>query len=621
MYMILSTYCSSGLWPFATVGWPHEINDTGKVGGSGSLQKYFPATLLETGHDILFFWVARMVMMSIELTGQVPFSTVYLHGLVTDSKGQKMSKTKGNVIDPVEVISEYGTDVLRFSLITASSTTHDIALSPKHFDITKTFVTKVWNMGKFMEHMLMSAPVVATANSASEEGSESESVKPPLGSLSLREQGLLVEQAHRYLSALSPGLSDTDSVDSIAALSEHMSLTDRVMLLKVHSLVRLVTQALLDTPPGSKAGAYRSPEDMASDLISARHDGVDNRSSGSDSAYYSPQVSEAARAVYDFMWGEYAAWYIETNKLQLSEAARVGDVQRRNTAIVVNSYIWQLCLQMLHPFAPFITESLWISLLRKRTAQSELDDTTSSAFGSIMLSQWPGVKLDSSYTPRSDVCNRIVPLLPCEYPSVCAGPATNEAESQLLDDYSVFQSVVRAVRNIKAEHKVDPNRRVPGVLVYFPPENQQGDMHSAVVDTADDISNRLFGVLLREKQMIGGLVKSDSLQFTLQKVPDLKQVDYTQAIAERGVIVYVPLESLKQSVQKSGTGNTSVAAALSEKESLRLEKQKQKLMTQIAQLEERLSPTHPYFLKAKPSNIEQTRAQLAKAQAELDSFR
>jgi len=116
------------------VGWPHELAEPG---GGENLKRFFPATLLETGHDILFFWVARMVMLSVELTGQIPFHTVYLHGLVTDAKGQKMSKTKGNVIDPVQVIEEYGTDVLRFSLITASSTTHDIALSPKHFDITK----------------------------------------------------------------------------------------------------------------------------------------------------------------------------------------------------------------------------------------------------------------------------------------------------------------------------------------------------------------------------------------------------------------------------------------------------------------------------------------------------
>ena len=123
--------CSSGIWPFATVGWPT------KTSADDPYSRFYPADLLETGHDILFFWVARMVMMGVELTGKVPFKTIFLHGLVTDANGMKMSKTKGNVIDPISIIDEYGADVLRFSLITASTAMSDIAISPGHFDITK----------------------------------------------------------------------------------------------------------------------------------------------------------------------------------------------------------------------------------------------------------------------------------------------------------------------------------------------------------------------------------------------------------------------------------------------------------------------------------------------------
>jgi len=102
---VLDTWFSSGLWPFSTLGWPGE--------GAGDLKKYYPTTVLETGHDILFFWVARMIMMGIEFTGQPPFQTVFLHGLVRDEKGRKMSKSLGNVVDPVDTIAEYGCDALR----------------------------------------------------------------------------------------------------------------------------------------------------------------------------------------------------------------------------------------------------------------------------------------------------------------------------------------------------------------------------------------------------------------------------------------------------------------------------------------------------------------------------
>jgi valyl-tRNA synthetase len=105
---VLDTWFSSGLWPFATVGWPHAENDP-----KSDLARFYPASCLETGYDILFFWVARMVMMGLELTDKAPFHTIYMHGLVRDGQGQKMSKTKGNVIDPLEVVDQYGSDALR----------------------------------------------------------------------------------------------------------------------------------------------------------------------------------------------------------------------------------------------------------------------------------------------------------------------------------------------------------------------------------------------------------------------------------------------------------------------------------------------------------------------------
>lgn len=115
---------SSGLWPFSTVGWPQDA-----IVADSDYSKFYPATVLETGYDILFFWVARMVMMGLELTEKVPFRVIYMHGLVRDGEGQKMSKTKGNVIDPIDTIDKFGCDALRFSLVTGATPGQDVPLS------------------------------------------------------------------------------------------------------------------------------------------------------------------------------------------------------------------------------------------------------------------------------------------------------------------------------------------------------------------------------------------------------------------------------------------------------------------------------------------------------------
>jgi valyl-tRNA synthetase len=139
---VLDTWFSSGLWPFATVGWPDE--------SAPDFKTYYPATMLETGYDILFFWVARMVMMGVTLTGKTPFKEIYLHGLVRDEKGKKMSKTTGNVVDPLVSIEELGTDALRYALLTSSQPGMDTPLSKGVMDNAKSFANKIWNVGRFI---------------------------------------------------------------------------------------------------------------------------------------------------------------------------------------------------------------------------------------------------------------------------------------------------------------------------------------------------------------------------------------------------------------------------------------------------------------------------------------
>jgi valyl-tRNA synthetase len=139
---VLDTWFSSALWPFSTLGWP---DDTPEV------KRYYPTDVLVTGFDIIFFWVARMMMMGLHFMKEAPFSTVYIHRLVRDEKGAKMSKSKGNVIDPLGVIDEYGADALRFALARGAAQGHDIKLSSQHVEINRNFATKLWNACRFAE--------------------------------------------------------------------------------------------------------------------------------------------------------------------------------------------------------------------------------------------------------------------------------------------------------------------------------------------------------------------------------------------------------------------------------------------------------------------------------------
>jgi len=137
---VLDTWFSSGLWPFSTMGWPDE-NET--------LRTFYPTSVMETGHDIIFFWVARMMMMGIHFMGEVPFRTVYLHPMVRDEKGQKMSKTKGNVIDPLDITEKYGADALRFTLAALTAQGRDIKLANERIEGYRAFANKLWNASRF----------------------------------------------------------------------------------------------------------------------------------------------------------------------------------------------------------------------------------------------------------------------------------------------------------------------------------------------------------------------------------------------------------------------------------------------------------------------------------------
>ncbi|MCC7359010.1 MAG: valine--tRNA ligase [Anaerolineales bacterium] len=313
---VLDTWFSSGLWPFSTLGWPEQTAD---------LKYFYPTSVLETGYDILFFWVARMIMFGLEFTGEAPFHTVYLHGIIRDADGRKMSKSIGNVIDPREVMDDFGTDALRFTLLTAGTPGNDLNLSLQRVESNRNFANKIWNMARFVA------------------------------------------------GNLNGPLARFDPAAPRAALP----LADRWIVARLDQTTADVTR-LLDRYEFGQAGT----------LIS------------------------------EFLWGDYADWYIEAAKVPLAD---VNDPQAQARTRGLLVYVLDQGLRLLHPFVPFVTEAVWQHLPR-----------AAGDAPALIVASWPK-------------------------------PAALDHEA--LAQFGHFQELVRAIRNVRSEKKVEPNRRIAATII------------------------------------------------------------------------------------------------------------------------------------------------------------
>jgi valyl-tRNA synthetase len=322
---VLDTWFSSQLWPFATLGWPAETQD---------MKTYYPTSVLITGYDILFFWVARMTMAGLHFTGKVPFRDVCLHSLVRTASGEKMSKSKGTGLDPVQLNQQYGTDAMRFCLASMAAPGTDLVLSEDKLGSARNFANKIWNAARFL-----------------------------FVNLDKFEQGgvVLEELAAPEIRAKAP-----------YAVRGAVPLVDQWLFSRLASTIESVNDALTN---------YR--------------------------------FHEAAQGVYQFFWGDFCDWYIEWVKPELqSENRERAIVAWRNLFAAFES-----ALRLLHPIMPFLTEELWHQLPQPKGAKS------------IALDRFPAAR-----------------------------PEWKNAAA--AEQFGLIQEVVVALRNIRAEMKLDPKKKV-----------------------------------------------------------------------------------------------------------------------------------------------------------------
>lgn len=322
---VLDTWFSSALWPFSTLGWPEETPD---------LERFYPTDVLETGYDILFFWVARMVMTAAMFTNDIPFHTVYLHGLVRDGQGRKMAKSEGNVVDPLKVMEQFGTDALRFTLLTGGTPGNDLNLSLSKVESNRNFANKIWNMARFI-----------TAN----------------------------------LDKVSKG-SKTSS-----AGNHSYSSADRWILTLLSELIERA-----------------------------------------DRLFDSYQYGEAGRQIYDFLWGDFADWYLELTKVQLSQGDKTA-----LTTLTVLVHVLEQCLRLLHPFVPFVTEETWQQL---KNAVLDAD------VGIVPEGGWPAALIIAEWPEGGD-----------RYPGD-------------REEFERMRELVRGIRAARSDHNVEPGRHIPAIV-------------------------------------------------------------------------------------------------------------------------------------------------------------
>jgi valyl-tRNA synthetase len=384
---VLDTWFSSALWPFSTLGWPRE---------TAELKHFYPTSVLVTGRDIIFFWVARMIFMGLEFMKAEPFREVLIHGLVLDKDGKKMSKSRPETsVDPQDIIDSFGADTLRFTLATGTALGQDLRFQMEKVEGSRNFTNKIWNAARFV---LMHQEKAA--------------------------EGDLIDNLHDSL------LRSFIIGETNALPQDWLTLPDQWILSRLQQVIAETTRLL---------GRY--------------------------------DIGAAAALLYEFIWSEYCDWYIEFSKARVNR----GELLERKICQAILARVLRQTLELLHPFMPFLTEEIWQNLPHQGD--------------SVMLAAWPAVveKL------RFDAAEQTMRLV---------------------------LEVVKAIRNIRAEANVPPQKKV-----------------TALCQAAPEKLTRLNAA----KEYIINLAGLESLRFL---AADAAQPEKTVSAVAGGIAIFIPLEGL-----------------------------------------------------------------------------
>ncbi len=371
---VLDTWFSSGLWPFSTLGWPDQTPD---------LDYFYPTSVMETGYDILFFWVARMMMLGCYLTDAPPFHTIYLHGLVRDKQGRKMSKSHGNVVNPLEVMDQQGTDALRFTLATSGTPGQDLNLNPERIEAARNFANKIWNITRFVISKLR-------------------------------------DERPKTKDESNAAASDPSSFVLRPSSFDNATLADRWILSRYNRLLGEVDRVMR---------AYN--------------------------------FGEAGRQIQEFLWSEFADWYVEIAKTQLDSGGQRQQLTRDLLYTVLEG-----SLRLMHPFMPFVTEEAWQYLTgdqrRKTNDEANVEANDPSSF---------------VLRPSS--------IMVAAYPSADERALDDTAER----DFALVRELIGGIRNVRNEYKVEPARWVAATIAGGPRAallNEQRALLVRLARVADD---------------------------------------------------------------------------------------------------------------------------------------
>ncbi|HWZ00310.1 MAG TPA: valine--tRNA ligase, partial [Edaphobacter sp.] len=351
---VLDTWFSSGLLPFTTLGWPATENGELRTDiGTPDLANFYPTTLLVTGFDILFFWVARMIMLGChfmldvpmpdgsrrDLANAVPFKEVYIHGLVRDANREKMSKTKGNVINPIDIIERFGTDAVRFTLASMASPGTDIAFSEARTEGYRAFANKIWNAARFLFMNIDRA----------------------------REAGIQIDPS---TNTGAPSFAQF-AKGGLSSEARPASATDPIAL--EPSVTAKVAEIIAASTPEGEAA--RATGDAEGNFDQAPLETLETRwiltrlsqtCAAVDNSLTDYRFDEAANTIYQFFWGDLCDWYLEIVKLRLNFGEN-DDKQVAAAALTTFVAIFESALRLLSPFMPFLTEEIWHALYNYAT--------------------------------------------------------------------------------------------------------------------------------------------------------------------------------------------------------------------------------------------------------------